>query len=211
MVTHYTRFGYPRFRISVVLFQNNEKHQYHINGHGRSCRAGTKAMRAVSLIRPTFWLRRLQMIACYVVPLRKFRCMLYQVIGCLCAMRFPFYAFYIYAGFAGTQPPCESSVPDCPGSCFNKITIFLFKIRCIFWFWYYIHTLFLYSVTSRHVTLIFCKWTHTVQVFRPLFFVMRPSAAVVRDAQVLLRVAFLVAIRSVRPRQIRNSRRCTDC
>jgi hypothetical protein len=35
----YTRFRYPRFRISAVLFQCHEEHQYPIRGHGRSCRA----------------------------------------------------------------------------------------------------------------------------------------------------------------------------
>jgi hypothetical protein len=35
-----TRFHHPRFRISVVLFQYHEEHQYRIRGHGRSCRAG---------------------------------------------------------------------------------------------------------------------------------------------------------------------------
>jgi hypothetical protein len=34
-----TLFRYLRFRISAVLFQYHEEHQYPIRGHGRSCRA----------------------------------------------------------------------------------------------------------------------------------------------------------------------------
>jgi hypothetical protein len=32
----YTRFRYPRFSISAVLFQYHEKHQYPIRGHGKA-------------------------------------------------------------------------------------------------------------------------------------------------------------------------------
>jgi hypothetical protein len=39
-VTCYKRFRSPRFRISAVLFQYHEEHQYPIHDHGRSCRAG---------------------------------------------------------------------------------------------------------------------------------------------------------------------------
>jgi hypothetical protein len=34
------RFRYWRFRISTVLFQYHEEHQYRIRGYCRSCRAG---------------------------------------------------------------------------------------------------------------------------------------------------------------------------
>jgi hypothetical protein len=38
--SRYTRFLYPCFRVSAVLFQYHEEHQYSIRGHGRSCYAG---------------------------------------------------------------------------------------------------------------------------------------------------------------------------
>jgi hypothetical protein len=38
--SRYTRFCCPCFRLSSVLFQYHEEHQYHIRGHVRSCRAG---------------------------------------------------------------------------------------------------------------------------------------------------------------------------
>jgi hypothetical protein len=38
--SNYTRFRYPLFHISAVLFQYHEEHQYPIRGHVRNCRAG---------------------------------------------------------------------------------------------------------------------------------------------------------------------------
>jgi hypothetical protein len=37
--SRYTRFRYSPFRISALLFQYYDEHQYPIRGHGRSCRA----------------------------------------------------------------------------------------------------------------------------------------------------------------------------
>lgn len=62
-VISYTRFFFPLFNTTPVLFQYHEKYKYPIREHGRNCRGGQLSFTRIFSDSSPFWLQGLQIRA----------------------------------------------------------------------------------------------------------------------------------------------------